>query len=262
MGSLRPARGAGGERLARSIPPWHRRQPRPSRDVGPDGRLRDDEPQRPGLHGAVPLRQARRLQGARLLRGGRHRHGALLGPAGDRRGREDRLPAGARVGFTDDRPVGPPRSARSAPSACCSPATRCPARGAGVGPRDRGPARRRARGAHRDPARADRTGAGQPADDDEAARQPVPLRPGPRTPPRCSARSSTGSPATPRRATPSSGGPRRPASERRCASATTRSATSAARPSRAEAAAASPVDADAGGRGLECAALRGCSSVG
>jgi len=37
--------------------------------VGPDGRLRNDEPQRPRVHVAVSLRQASGLQGSRLLRG-------------------------------------------------------------------------------------------------------------------------------------------------------------------------------------------------
>ena len=111
-------------------------------------------------------------------------------------------------------------------------------RGARMGPRDRGAARRAARGAHRDPARAHRTRARQPADDDEAARQPDALRPGPARRRRCWARSSTASRVTPPRATPSSAGRRGRASARRCASATSPSATSGARASRAERAAA------------------------
>ena len=45
-----------------------RPQPRPAADLGPDGRLRDDEPQPPRLHVPVSQRQARGLQGPRLLR--------------------------------------------------------------------------------------------------------------------------------------------------------------------------------------------------
>ena len=93
------------------------------RDLGPDGRLPDDEPQRARLHEPVPQRQAGRLQGARLLRRRRHRHGAVLGPARDRGRREDRLSAGARVGRADDGAVGRIASGSRRRSACCSPAT-------------------------------------------------------------------------------------------------------------------------------------------
>ena len=156
----------------------------------------------------VSLRQAGRLPGPRLLRGRGHRHGAVLGPARDRRGRQDRLPAGARVGVSDDRRCGPTASAPSGPSGCCSPATACPdAEALEWGLAIEAPPAGAARGAHRDPARADRAGAAQPVDDDEAARQPEPVRRRACTRPRCWAPSSTASPATPRRATPSSSGP-------------------------------------------------------
>ncbi len=45
--------------------------------LGSDGRLRDDEPQRPRVHVAVSLRKARGLQGAWFLRCGRNRHGVV-----------------------------------------------------------------------------------------------------------------------------------------------------------------------------------------
>ena len=70
-------------------------QPRPRRAVGPDDRLRDDEPQRPCVHVAVSLLETGRLQGPRVLRRRRNRHGAVLGSARDRRRRPDRLPARA-----------------------------------------------------------------------------------------------------------------------------------------------------------------------
>ena len=79
----------------------------------------------------------------------------------------------------------------------------------------------------------------QPADDDEAAGQPDAVRAGPARHARCSARCSTASRVTPPRATPSSSTPPSRAFARRCASATSRSATPAARPSRAEGSAGS-----------------------
>ena len=69
------------------------------------------------FHSEKPVR----LQGARLLRRRRHRHGALLRPPRDRRRREDRLPAGAGLGLADHRALGAPARAEKAPSACSSP---------------------------------------------------------------------------------------------------------------------------------------------
>ena len=71
------------------------------------------------------LQQAGGLQGARILRRRRYRHGAVLGPAGDRRRREDRVPARPACGARRRPRCGPTGSAPSAPSGCCSPATRC-----------------------------------------------------------------------------------------------------------------------------------------
>ena len=119
-------RGEAEERVSAG-PAGDRGQPRPRRDLGPDGRLRDDEPQRPRLHEPLPLRQAGRLHGARVLRRRRHRHGPLLGPAGDRR----RTPRSAipprGCGALPRPPCGPPGSGSSGRSGCCSPETRCPA---------------------------------------------------------------------------------------------------------------------------------------
>ena len=96
-------------------------------------------------------------------------------------------------------------------------------------PRRCGPRR-----AHRDPARADRAQPAESAADDEAARQPVPVRPGPSSDPGSGHRLRRDHAAYQARATPSSSVPRRPASSRRCASATSPSATSAPPRSRAE----------------------------
>ncbi len=84
-----------------------------------------------------------------------------------------------------------------------------------------------ARRANRDPARANRSHADQPASDDEAARQPVALRPGLAHAHRLSGRCWTASRATPPRAMPSSNARCRLGSARRCASATSRSAITA-----------------------------------
>ena len=78
----------------------------PDRDLGPGDRLPDDVAERARLHEPLPLREAGALQGARLLRRRRHRHGALLGPAGGRGRGEDRLPAGAGLGRADDGALG------------------------------------------------------------------------------------------------------------------------------------------------------------
>ena len=138
----------------RSIPPSMAANHDPDARLGPDGRLRDDEPQRARVHEPVPLRQAGRLQGARLLRRRRHRHGAVLRPAGDRRRREDRLPAGAGVGRADDRAVGAPDRGREGQAAAVHGRLAVRRGGGRVGPGDRGGARRAARRALRDAARA------------------------------------------------------------------------------------------------------------
>ena len=155
MGAAAGSGAERGERLA-DRPGRDLRQPRPLRHLGPDGRLRDDEPQRPGVHDAVPLRQAGRLPGTRLLRGGWHRHGAVLGPARDGRRRQDRLSAGPGVGIADDLAVGSPGGGPAGQAAAVH--GRLPVRGGGgrVGPGDRGSPGRSPGGAHRDPARADR----------------------------------------------------------------------------------------------------------
>ena len=136
-------------------------QPRSCGYLGPDGRLRDDEPQRPRVHVAVPLHQAGRLQGPRILRRRRHGHGAVLGPARDRRRREDRLPAGAGVGIADDFAVGLPARSAARQAAAVHGRLADRASGAGVGAGDRGAgaggARRAdggARGADRDGCRS------------------------------------------------------------------------------------------------------------
>ena len=126
--AARPARGRG--------------QPRSVRHVGSDDRLRDDEPQRQGLHEPVPLRKAGRLQGAWILCGRRYRHGVVLRSARDRRGREDRLPAGSRVGFAHDRPVGSPRGRAARQAAAVHGGFPVGERGRRVGSCDRGSARR------------------------------------------------------------------------------------------------------------------------
>ena len=141
-------------------------------------------------------------------------------------------PPGACVGLADDVDVGPPARAAARQASAVHGRLAVGDGGAGMGSCDRGARARRARRAYRDPARADRAHAAQPAADDEAARQPVSIRAGPAHHPGRSARCSTGSRATPPRATPSSSARCRQASARRCANATSRSATTAHRRSR------------------------------
>ena len=169
-----------------------------------------------------------RLQGARLLRRRRHRHGAVLGPA---RGRGPRRRSAIRrrgSGGCRRRRCGRTGSAPRGRSACCSPATRSTAATAvewGLATEAAPAAELDA--ALRGAARARRAAADQPAGDAQAARQPGGRLAGARRDPGRSARSSTGSPATRPRATSSSAARPRPGSSRRCASATSRSATSA-----------------------------------
>ena len=96
--------------------------------LGPDDRLRDDEPLHQGLRVAAARQQADGREAARLLRRRRHRHRAARRP-GDRR-RTTARSATRRPASGASRPPGSGRtgSATSAPSGCCSPATACRAR--------------------------------------------------------------------------------------------------------------------------------------
>ncbi len=163
------------------------------------------------------------LQGARLLRRRRHRHGAVLDLLVIAEDAPHRLPAGARLGRARPRRCGRTASATERAKRLLFTGDLIDgARGARVGPGDRGAAGGRARRALRGAARADRADAGQPAGDDEAAGQPGALRAGPAGHADARRRSSTASPATRPRATRSPSAPPRPASRRRCASATSR----------------------------------------
>ena len=103
-----------------------------------------------------------------------------------------------------------------------------------MGSGDRGAARRAARRANRGARRADRADAAQPAADDEAARQPVALLRRACTRPRPSGRCSTGSRGTRARVMRSRVSPPARVSRPPSANATHRSATWAARRSRAD----------------------------
>ena len=151
------------------------------------------------------------------------------------RGREDRLPAGARVGLADDGAVGAPRRRPARQAAAVHRRLAVRARGASSGG-----SRSRRRRAEQLDERTEVLSSGsramprQPADDDEAARQPDALRAGP-------ARHAGARHRVRRHRAPHRRGLRLPAargraraSARPCASATSRSATSGARRSRAE----------------------------
>ena len=97
-------------------------EPRPEPSLGPDGRLRHDEPLQPRLRQPPVRQQADGREAARLRRRGRIRHRSVRRPDHLRRRRPHRL--SARAGGAFRRPAcGHTGSATPARSACSSPAT-------------------------------------------------------------------------------------------------------------------------------------------
>ena len=174
----------------------------PSQAVGPDGRLRDDEPVQPRLRQPAARRQADRGQDARLLRGRRHRHRAATptrsSPPPTPRSATRRRGCGA----FRPRACGHTASATSAPSACCSPGDmHHRRRGRRVGARRRGAPRPRTSTSA--PRSCSSASPAMPVNQLIMAKLALngAARPGRRPPAGWSAPSSTASPGTPARGT-------------------------------------------------------------
>ena len=186
-------------------------QPRPARHVGPDGRLRDDEPQR--RSGFMSLFHCGKPVVCKV-------HGFCVAGGTDMALCSDLLVIAddAKIGYPPARVWGSPTTALWAHRIGAQRAKRLLFTGDSLSGAEavewglaiEAPPAERARRAHRGPAsqRIARM-PDQPADDDEAARQPDALRAGPARDARCSAPCSTASRGTPPRATPSSSAPPR-----------------------------------------------------
>ena len=174
----RSTRGCSGHDRNRARPGRADGQPRSRGHLGPDGRLRDDEPLQPRLRQPAAREQAHRREAARVRRRGRVRHRLVRRPDHLRRRRPDRLPAHPRVGRSGRRDVGAPRRRRPRQADAVHRRVHRRTHRGRLGPGGRVVAGRRAGRAHRGTRREDRAAAGQPADDGQARPQQRAARPG------------------------------------------------------------------------------------